>query len=65
MNIFQIEDYLDNEWIQKEMRVHESEYTEYEHLKIFASTWNANGKKITEDLKPWIYRGSLKNEPDV
>lgn len=47
------------------MRVHESEYTEYEHLKIFASTWNANGKKITEDLKPWIYRGSLKNEPDV
>jgi hypothetical protein len=44
------------EWIGRQMRQRQREFTEFTQLKYFAGTWNVNGRPPTADLDltPWL-----------
>ena len=46
------------------MTEHEREFTERKNIDVFVGTWNVNGKKVGEDLTPWLIPNRGKR-PDV
>lgn len=54
------------EWIRREMMCMESAFLSSKSVRIFASTWNVNGKKPVAELDSWLADdANLKSEPDV
>jgi phosphatidylinositol-bisphosphatase len=36
------------------LRQQESDFCNYETIRIYVGTWNVNGKSPTEDIGPWL-----------
>ena len=47
------------------MTEHEQEFTERKDIDVFVGTWNVNGKKVNEDLSPWLRPRGQGKRPDV
>lgn len=39
----------------------EQKYTSYLGLDVWIGTWNVNGKKINEDITPWLCAGGANH----
>lgn len=39
----------------------EQKYTSYLGLDVWIGTWNVNGKKIDEDITPWLCAGGANH----
>lgn len=39
----------------------EQQYTSYLGLDIWVGTWNVNGKKIDENITPWLCAGGANH----
>ncbi|KAI9290691.1 DNase I-like protein [Neoconidiobolus thromboides FSU 785] len=55
---------IKEEWVAKEMREREAQFTNYEHINIFVGTWNVNGKYSNQPLSAWLFNDS-EIEPDL
>ena len=47
------------------MTDHEREFTERKNIDVFVGTWNVNGKKVGENLTPWLRPQGQGKRPDV
>jgi hypothetical protein len=47
------------------MTDHEREFTERKNIDVFVGTWNVNGKKVGENLTPWLRPRGQGKRPDV
>eukprot|EP01029_Cantina_marsupialis_P023865 TRINITY_DN6014_c1_g1_i1.p1 TRINITY_DN6014_c1_g1~~TRINITY_DN6014_c1_g1_i1.p1 ORF type:complete len:804 (-),score=195.46 TRINITY_DN6014_c1_g1_i1:140-2551(-) len=54
--------FIRDKWIHEKIKERESEFTEYHPIQVFAGTWNVNGKKSEEDLRPWLVDGYLDKD---
>ena len=52
------------DWLRERMHKRESEFTGSKSLLVFCGTYNVNGKKLSEPMKPWLLRGDLP-PPDI
>lgn len=50
---------IKEKWIQDQMRLRESEFTEKRQINVFVGTWNVNGKLTSEDLSLWLLSESI------
>lgn len=53
--------FIRDDWIRKQLRLREHEYTEPRSLKCFVGTWNVNAKKPGEDITSWLFAGSNRS----
>lgn len=54
------------EWIRRQLLEREPKFTNPKTLRIFASTWNVNGKKPAVPLDPWLWDDKTsKSPPDI
>lgn len=49
---------INQQWIDREMRARESEFTEEASGSVFVGTWNVNAKKQEGDLDEWLLHGA-------
>lgn len=52
-------------WVAKELRSRESQYCDYESLKIWIGSWNVNGRMTSENLCPWLDVQREDEAPDM
>ncbi len=57
--------YIRDEWIKKQMKSRENDFTEFQPLKVFVGTWNVNGKKPSEALGEWLCSDSPSRVANV
>ncbi|KAI7828526.1 Endonuclease/exonuclease/phosphatase [Gamsiella multidivaricata] len=51
-------------WVEKEMRARENDFTEYGFMHAFVGTWNVNGRNAPEKLDSWLkVEGEV--QPDI
>lgn len=55
---------IKEQWVQKEMRAREAQFTTYDQIRLFVGTWNVNGKYATQTLSPWLQTEDDSEEPD-
>lgn len=52
--------FIRDDWIAKQLRSRESEYTDFSPVDVFVGTWNVNGKKVTEEIATWLFAGQTE-----
>lgn len=50
-------------WIRAQLLTQESQFTAPQQLRIFATTWNVNGKKPLVRLDPWLLSDDNREQP--
>ncbi|KAF9928423.1 hypothetical protein FBU30_002381 [Linnemannia zychae] len=51
-------------WIDKEMRAREKEFTESGYMHAFVGTWNVNGRNASQNLSSWL-KVEGEPQPDI
>lgn len=46
--------FIKDDWVRRQMKDCESDFIDNIPLRIFVGTFNANGKKISSPLEPWL-----------
>ena len=57
--------FIRDDWIRKQLKAREAEFTEYDSNKIFVGTWNVNGKKPGESIESWLVPDPRADMADI
>eukprot|EP00948_MAST-09A_sp_MAST-9A-sp1_P000992 g992.t1 len=51
--------FIHDDWICKQLKLREREFTQYSTRRVFVGSWNINAKKSEEDLSTWLFPSSM------